>query len=269
MDDSRITLVTADEQLRKRFESAWIAGQPVPLEEYRKRFPRVGALDLVSGSLVESADDALDPTLTFSARGAMGGLSSLADAKVHRQLRSVFRHGLLLNDRYELKRELGRGGMGLVFLGHDHRLDRPVAVKVLRPSPHHRPPEHKDRLQVMFAEEARLGASLLHPAIATVCLGRGCLRDAGRKATLRVERSTRVAVNAPRAGAAESAPCRLASRSLRGRLEGARQKSERPLSHLRGLRRGAGLPFVQSNQCTRRDTAGSRRAKAASRCDRR
>jgi len=38
-----------------------------------------------------------------------------------------------LGDRYTIERELGRGGMAVVFLGHDRKPDRPVAIKVLRP----------------------------------------------------------------------------------------------------------------------------------------
>jgi serine/threonine protein kinase len=37
-----------------------------------------------------------------------------------------------LADRYHLERELGAGGMATVYLAHDTRHDRPVAVKVLR-----------------------------------------------------------------------------------------------------------------------------------------
>ena len=39
----------------------------------------------------------------------------------------------IINDRYELSRRIGRGGMADVFLGRDRLLDRQVAIKVLFP----------------------------------------------------------------------------------------------------------------------------------------
>jgi serine/threonine protein kinase len=38
-----------------------------------------------------------------------------------------------LSDRYVIERELGQGGMATVYLAHDVKHDRKVAVKVLRP----------------------------------------------------------------------------------------------------------------------------------------
>ena len=38
-----------------------------------------------------------------------------------------------LADHYRIERELGRGGMAIVYLAHDLRHDRPVALKVLHP----------------------------------------------------------------------------------------------------------------------------------------
>jgi serine/threonine protein kinase len=38
-----------------------------------------------------------------------------------------------LRDRYVIERELGRGGIATVYLAHDLRHDRDVALKVLRP----------------------------------------------------------------------------------------------------------------------------------------
>ncbi len=64
---------------------------------------------------------------------------------------------------YPIEREVGRGGMGVVYLGRDTRLDRPVAIKVL-PDAFARDPERLAR----FEREARLLASLTHPNIAGI-----------------------------------------------------------------------------------------------------
>jgi serine/threonine protein kinase len=78
--------------------------------------------------------------------------------------------GTVLMDRYCIERELGRGGMGQVYLARDQVLQRLVAVKLIRPLD----PNLRDRtigeahLREAFVQEAILGASLNHPAIATV-----------------------------------------------------------------------------------------------------
>ena len=46
---------------------------------------------------------------------------------------ALARLGAALADRYRIERELGRGGMATVYLAHDLRHERDVALKVLRP----------------------------------------------------------------------------------------------------------------------------------------
>jgi len=65
--------------------------------------------------------------------------------------------------RYTVMRELGRGGMGAVYLAQDITLDRPVAIKVLPPELAVQP-----ALRERFVREARLAASLSHPNIVHV-----------------------------------------------------------------------------------------------------
>ncbi len=65
--------------------------------------------------------------------------------------------------RYSLERELGRGGMGVVYLAREVRLDRPVAIKLL-------PPEFaaQESLRDRFLREARTAARLSHPYIVPI-----------------------------------------------------------------------------------------------------
>ena len=65
--------------------------------------------------------------------------------------------------RYSLERELGRGGMGAVFLARDIKLDRLVAIKVLPPELAVRP-----ELRERFLRETRTAASFSHPNIVSV-----------------------------------------------------------------------------------------------------
>ncbi|MBC7897583.1 MAG: serine/threonine protein kinase [Cytophagaceae bacterium] len=65
--------------------------------------------------------------------------------------------------RYSLVRELGRGGMGVVYLARDVALDRPVAIKLLPPAL-----ATDDARRAQFLREARLAASLAHPNIVPV-----------------------------------------------------------------------------------------------------
>ena len=67
--------------------------------------------------------------------------------------------------RYSLERELGRGGMGIVFLARDVALDRLVAIKLLPPALAVAPD-----LRERFLREARTAAKLSHPHIVPIHL---------------------------------------------------------------------------------------------------
>jgi len=66
--------------------------------------------------------------------------------------------------RYEIRSELGRGGMATVYQGYDPRFEREVAVKVLPPELLHADPQFKLR----FEREAKIIARLEHPSIVPV-----------------------------------------------------------------------------------------------------
>ncbi|MGH7673651.1 MAG: serine/threonine-protein kinase [Gemmatimonadales bacterium] len=68
-----------------------------------------------------------------------------------------------LAGRYALERELGRGGMGIVYLARDERLERPVAIKLL-------PPALASQLDLRgrLLGEARIAARLSHPHIVPI-----------------------------------------------------------------------------------------------------
>src|SRR5215207_5701713 len=68
-----------------------------------------------------------------------------------------------LAGEYSLQRELGRGGMGVVYLARDVQLDRDVAIKVL-PTDLARTAESRAR----FVREARTAAGLSHPHIVPI-----------------------------------------------------------------------------------------------------
>ncbi|UCF40702.1 MAG: protein kinase [Gemmatimonadota bacterium] len=71
-----------------------------------------------------------------------------------------FRSGVA--DRYEIERELGRGGMAVVFLALDRKHDRPVVLKVLRPEVSMTLGAHR------FLREVRIAARLSHPHVVTL-----------------------------------------------------------------------------------------------------
>jgi len=71
--------------------------------------------------------------------------------------------GQLLEGKYEVRRVLGAGAMGMVFEGHHRLLDKPVAIKVLRPEL-----TENEGIRGRFEAEARAAAAVAHPNIVAV-----------------------------------------------------------------------------------------------------
>lgn len=84
-------------------------------------------------------------------------VASAADTELLARVEQV------LAPTFELDREVGRGGMGIVYLARDSRLKRPVAIKVL-------PPELSFRADIRsrFLREAETAAQLSHPNIVPI-----------------------------------------------------------------------------------------------------
>ncbi|MCX5789752.1 MAG: serine/threonine-protein kinase [Elusimicrobia bacterium] len=94
---------------------------------------------------------------------ALGGLGFWGFKRRRASTAAGARLGGLVGGNYRLDRELGRGGMGVVFEATDMGLRRKVAVKQLRPELKQSPKDLK-----MFLDEARTVAALRHPHIVEI-----------------------------------------------------------------------------------------------------
>jgi serine/threonine protein kinase len=93
-------------------------------------------------TLMRSTASEMDETIDWTKTWARGSLGSLG--------------------RFQLRERLGDGGFGQVFRAYDPRLDRDVAVKVLKQ------PDPAERVMERFFREARAAARLDHPNIVAV-----------------------------------------------------------------------------------------------------
>jgi len=77
--------------------------------------------------------------------------------------------------RYEVRREIGRGSMGVVYEGWDPNLGRKVAIKTISVA-FAAPPQDREAFEARFFAEARIASRLSHPGIVLV-------HDTGRAET--------------------------------------------------------------------------------------
>jgi serine/threonine-protein kinase len=113
-----------------------------------------------------------------------------------------------LTSRYEIQRELGAGGVGVVFAAYDRDADRIVALKIpKRAALVALQPDERETSAEHFADEGRLTASLEHPAIIPV-YDVGHADDGTPFYTMRVvgRRSLRDVLGSPDARASWSIP---------------------------------------------------------------
>jgi eukaryotic-like serine/threonine-protein kinase len=69
--------------------------------------------------------------------------------------------------RYEVSKQLGKGAMGVVYLGQDPRINRTTAIKTFKFSEDYEP-EEAEKMKAKFFREAESAGTLSHPNIVTI-----------------------------------------------------------------------------------------------------
>lgn len=122
--------------------------------ENQPEAPTIGNADTGSA-------DAIGETLTAT---PLSGEARAAAIRQATGTRPEVREGDRIG-RFTVLRELGAGGMGVVLAAHDPKLDRKVALKLLKPQERGR---DRDSLQMRLMREARALAKLNHPNVIAI-----------------------------------------------------------------------------------------------------
>ncbi|MEO1924460.1 MAG: serine/threonine-protein kinase, partial [Gammaproteobacteria bacterium] len=101
--------------------------------------------------------NAMQDTVMFGAAGGSAGVSILEDGSVEKPMLG----------RYEVEKELGKGAMGIVYLGKDPKINRAVAIKTMNLSLEFEEDE-LDEVKERFFREAETAGRLTHPNIVTI-----------------------------------------------------------------------------------------------------
>lgn len=102
--------------------------------------------------------------------GAFGGWSMTPHDEPHTDATPARDGGRAIPNRigkYRIEGVIGRGAVGIVYKGHDEQIDRPVAIKTLRPEIFEDLSENQEALR-RFASEVRSAGRCLHPNIVTI-----------------------------------------------------------------------------------------------------
>jgi predicted Ser/Thr protein kinase len=144
-------LIYAEYEARRRF------GSPPDLAEFAKRFPRQAdelrqLVGQAARQTLAGRDAPRGDTTPSKPSPAPGARTGSAPAVLPQQF-----------GRYRIVRPLGQGGMGAVYLAHDTKLERAVALKV----PHFAASDGPEVLE-RFYREAKAAATLTHPNLCPV-----------------------------------------------------------------------------------------------------
>ncbi len=101
--------------------------------------------------------NAMQDTVMFGATGGSAGVSILEDGSVEKPMLG----------RFQIEKELGKGAMGIVYLGKDPKINRVVAIKTMNLSQEFEDDE-LDEVKMRFFREAETAGRLTHPNIVTV-----------------------------------------------------------------------------------------------------
>ena len=104
------------------------------------------------------------PSEWYSCGLASPQLTAVIDPRISQSDAELRSHVMrVLEAQYDVEKEIGRGGMGIVYKGRDKRLKRPVAIKLL-------PPElaFRSEIRSRFLREAEMSAQLSHPHIVPI-----------------------------------------------------------------------------------------------------
>ena len=98
-----------------------------------------------------------DTVMLGGGSGHPGGTMLLADGGVQKPMLG----------RYEVEKELGKGAMGVVYLGKDPKINRVVAIKTMALSQEF-PPDELEEVKARFFREAETAGRLTHPNIVSI-----------------------------------------------------------------------------------------------------
>jgi eukaryotic-like serine/threonine-protein kinase len=101
--------------------------------------------------------NAMQDTVMFGAAGGTAGVSILEDGSVEKPMLG----------RFQIEKELGKGAMGIVYLGKDPKINRVVAIKTMNLSQEFEDDE-LDEVKERFFREAETAGRLTHPNIVTI-----------------------------------------------------------------------------------------------------